>query len=58
LEHRTVISTAVGITMARYSLTSAVAFDLLRRLSAHGNTKLYKIATIVVDKTNEQAGGL
>jgi AmiR/NasT family two-component response regulator len=44
--------------MARYSLTSAVAFDLLRRLSAHSNTKLYKIATIVVDKTNEQAGGL
>jgi AmiR/NasT family two-component response regulator len=44
LEHRTVISQAVGILMERHQLHASVAFDALRRVSSQTNRKVFGIA--------------
>lgn len=46
--NRTVIGQAQGIVMERFSIDGNRAFDLLRRVSQHSNTKLLEVATTVV----------
>ncbi len=50
VEARHVIGMAQGIVMARYGLDRERAFDLLRRLSNHSNTKLRDVAQRVVEE--------
>jgi transcriptional regulator with GAF, ATPase, and Fis domain len=49
VDRRTKIGMALGMVMERYELDEARAFDVLKRLSSHTNTKLYDIARDIVD---------
>ena len=46
--NRTAIGQAQGILMERFSIDAHRAFDLLRRVSQHRNTKLIEVATTIV----------
>ena len=46
--NRTAIGQAQGILMERFSIDAHRAFDLLRRVSQHSNTKLIEVATTIV----------
>jgi GAF domain-containing protein len=48
LDRRTVIGQAEGILMERYGLKAERAFELLRRVSSHSNTKLHDVAAELV----------
>ena len=50
LASRTVISSAVGILMARAEVTSQEAFDTLRRTSQNANRKLRDVAAELVER--------
>jgi GAF domain-containing protein len=49
LESRDVIGQAKGILMARYRLSAAASFELLRRISQDRNLKLREIASHIVE---------
>jgi GAF domain-containing protein len=60
MDRRVTIGTALGIIMCRYDLADTEAFAVLRRLSSHGNRKLYDVAADVVDHVRlppEDVGG-
>ena len=57
LTTRGVIGQAVGLTMARFELSSDRAFQYLARASSSGNIKLRDIAEEVVNQANAQYGG-
>lgn len=44
VEHRTIIGQAQGILMAQLDIKADVAFDYLKRVSSHTNTKLVDVA--------------
>jgi hypothetical protein len=52
VETRTVIGTAIGLTMERYGLTNDRAFEFLIRLSQTSNVKLRDMAARIVDDAN------
>lgn len=52
VETRTVIGTAIGITMERYGLTDERALEYLIRLSQNSNIKLRDLAARIVDERN------
>jgi transcriptional regulator with GAF, ATPase, and Fis domain len=49
LVNRTVIGQAEGILMERFGITADQAFQVLRRVSSHSNTKLQRVATELVE---------
>ncbi|MCP3423847.1 GAF and ANTAR domain-containing protein [Nocardioides pinisoli] len=49
MRNRQVIGEATGMLRERFDLTSARAFDVLKRLSSHHNVKVARIAQYVVD---------
>ena len=49
LEHARMIGTAMGIVLERQRVTSADAFEVLRRVSMNRNRKLHDVAREVVD---------
>jgi GAF domain-containing protein len=49
LTSRTVIGQAEGILMERFDISATRAFDVLRRVSSHSNTKLSLIAKELVE---------
>ncbi|WP_229052420.1 GAF and ANTAR domain-containing protein [Aeromicrobium sp. Leaf350] len=53
LESRNLIGQAQGILMAVYDLDAGGAFQYLRRLSMHGNQRLFDVATQVVEQRRE-----
>jgi GAF domain-containing protein len=55
LASRSVISQAIGLVMARYSLTEEAAFAFLARASSHSNTKLRVIAERVIAAEKDKA---
>lgn len=59
LQSRHLIGVAQGILMARYDLTMAQSFEVLRRYSSHTNVKLRDVAQSVVDNSAlpDSAGG-
>jgi AmiR/NasT family two-component response regulator len=44
VDHRTIIGQAQGVLMARLDIDADTAFDYLKRVSSHTNTKLIVIA--------------
>jgi hypothetical protein len=56
LATRTVIGQAVGLTMARFQITSDRAFQFLARASSTSNIKIRDIAQEVVNQADEQYG--
>ena len=57
IEHRDVIGQAKGLLMARRSISSDAAFELLREASQRSNTKLFDVAARVVSPA-DGVGGL
>jgi hypothetical protein len=55
LASRSAISQAIGLVMARYTLTEKAAFDFLARASSRSNTKLRVIADRVVAAARDEA---
>jgi GAF domain-containing protein len=53
LDSRTAIGQAQGIIMAVYDLDAEGAFQYLRRLSQHGNTRLAEVAQQVIANRHE-----
>jgi GAF domain-containing protein len=49
IRSRTVIGQATGILMERFGLSADRAFDVMRRLSSHTNTKVYRVADNIVE---------
>ena len=49
LHNRTVIGQAEGILMERFGIDADRAFQLLRRVSSHSNTKLQRVAAELVE---------
>jgi GAF domain-containing protein len=47
--NRTVIGQAQGILMERFAIDAHRAFDVLRRVSQHSNTRLLEVATTIVN---------
>ena len=45
---RTLIGQAEGILMERFDMTAAEAFEVLKRVSAHSQVKLHKVAEEIV----------
>lgn len=54
LHNRTVIGTAIGVTMTRYGLTQTQALGVLKRLSSHENRKLAELAAEVVAQADDE----
>ncbi|WP_210649540.1 GAF and ANTAR domain-containing protein [Nocardioides sp. SYSU D00065] len=54
LATRTIIGEAIGLTMARFEITSDRAFQFLVRASSTSNIKIRDIAQEVVDQADEQ----
>jgi len=48
LETRTTIAQAQGILMQKFSIGSEPAFDFLKRISQHENTRLFSVAEAVI----------
>jgi len=48
VDRRTTIGIAIGVVMERFELDENRAFDVLKRLSSHRNTKIYDLATDIV----------
>ena len=57
LESRNLIGQAQGILMATYDLDAEGAFQYLRRLSMHGNQRLFDVATQVVEQRQHLSQG-
>jgi GAF domain-containing protein len=53
LESRNLIGQAQGVLMAVYDLDAEAAFQYMRRLSQHGNTRLFDVATDVIAQRHE-----
>ena len=49
VESRTIVGQATGILMERYGLCPERAFDVLKRISSHSNTKLRLVAEHLVE---------
>jgi AmiR/NasT family two-component response regulator len=53
LHSRETIAVAVGLLMYRYRLDKGAAFNVLRRLSSHGQRKLRDVAQEMVNEFND-----
>ena len=55
LETRTVIGQAQGILMQKFDIDSDAAFEFLKRVSQHENTKLHAVAEAIVVQRDANA---
>lgn len=55
LDTRTVIAQAQGILMQKFSIGSEAAFDFLKRISQHENTRLVTVAEAIVVQLESNA---